>query len=152
MSDVDFSNLDFSLIHSGPTDIYIGEMPDSYYCFFTPTILNFARSMPIEDYSLSNIRSNIFCFPFDDVEHARFVPSRLNIDRFLKAVHPYISDDKSYWHCMAGINRSSFMVAAYLTMYRDIPIQKSIELIREKRSPLAINNYVFEKFLLEWLS
>jgi hypothetical protein len=40
-----------------------------------------------------------------------------------------------FWHCEQGINRSAFALAAYLILYRGQPIEGTIELIRQRRSP-----------------
>lgn len=51
-------------------------------------------------------------------------------------------------HCQAGINRSSLIAAAALTLSAaETSIDDAIALIREKRSPLCLSNDAFERWL-----
>ena len=60
------------------------------------------------------------------------------------------STQGTYWHCHAGINRSSFAAAAYLHRHRGLRISEAITLIREKRSDMCLCNSLFEETLRAW--
>lgn len=51
-------------------------------------------------------------------------------------------------HCQAGLNRSSLIVARALMLSEGLPAKEAIALIREKRSPVCLINWTFERYLL----
>jgi protein-tyrosine phosphatase len=57
-------------------------------------------------------------------------------------------DGPTLIHCQAGLNRSS-LVAAYALMLEGKSAEKSIEILRTKRSPACLCNRSFEDWLLE---
>jgi protein-tyrosine phosphatase len=85
----------------------------------------------------------------DDPDPA-LLPSRDDIERFLAVVHPFASAEATYWHCQAGINRSSMLVAAYLHLYRGKTISEAIAHLRKERSEMVLCNATFERTLREW--
>ncbi len=91
-----------------------------------------------------------FAMPLVDAMDPEVVPSQLAVERFLAAIHLYASEHDTYWHCHAGINRSSFVLAAYLHLYRSLRISAAIAQLRERRSSLVLCNHEFEGALRGW--
>jgi len=56
-------------------------------------------------------------------------------------------DGPTLVHCQAGLNRSS-LVAVYALMLEGRSAEKSIEIVRTKRSPACLCNKSFEEWLL----
>lgn len=59
------------------------------------------------------------------------------------------SGKRTLIRCQAGWNRSGLVTALVMIM-DGIPAREAIDLIREKRSPMALCNATFEKWLLEF--
>lgn len=88
--------------------------------------------------------------PLLDVLDRSVAPSRQELERFLESAHELVQDAPSYWHCHAGINRSSFALAAYLHLYHGLRISDAIEQLRARRVRMVLCNHVFEGLLREW--
>lgn len=136
------------LIHNNPTEIYMGPIPISY-AHIPQVIFDFTSWSQKPDIVTHNM---IMCFPMQDVQDKRALPKREDVEIFLKAAHELASRRSSFWHCLAGLNRSGLMLAAYLHLYRDLKIEEAITLIRHCRSKDALFNPVFVETLLEWYS
>mmetsp|Transcript_9805 Transcript_9805/g.17682 ORF Transcript_9805/g.17682 Transcript_9805/m.17682 type:complete len:193 (-) Transcript_9805:1987-2565(-) len=54
-------------------------------------------------------------------------------------------------HCIQGINRSGFMVAAYLVQHSEMRLLEVVRLLREKRGPILTNRY-FQVLLVQLAS
>ena len=91
-------------------------------------------------------------FSMLDIEEDEQVPDRERMEAFLGAVDTFACAGSSLWHCAAGINRSAFFLAAYLHLYRDMTIEEAIELLRERRDSMVLNNRVFHDTLIKWYS
>jgi protein-tyrosine phosphatase len=50
-------------------------------------------------------------------------------------------------HCQAGINRSNLTAAIVLMRWKGLTAAESIDMLRTKRSPLALANRTFENYL-----
>lgn len=90
------------------------------------------------------------CIGAEDTEKVHLFKSwytkfRNAMDRFLK--DPECSN--IYVHCQAGINRSAFLVAAYMHDRFKVPIQRCVERIVRQR-PCVMTNPVFLKQLEEF--
>lgn len=92
----------------------------------------------------------IYALPLLDLADEAAVPDRRVVEAFLDGVHAYASSEPSYWHCHAGLNRSGFVVAAYLHRHRGLRIGDAIASLRERRSPMVLCNPLFEARLREW--
>lgn len=88
--------------------------------------------------------------PMLDVLDRSVAPTRAELERFLHAAHELVAHQPSYWHCHAGINRSSFALAAYLHLFHGIRISEVIEQLRARRVAMVLCNHVFEGLLREW--
>jgi len=139
-------DLDHHLIHEHPTPIFVGELPRTYGQVPAPVVVNLCGVYPPVQPPVRTVLS----LPFADVPDEAHMPSRTQVERFLAAVHVHAATGATYWHCHAGINRSSFVVAAYLHLYRGMRISDAIETLRERRSRMALCNNVFERALREW--
>jgi hypothetical protein len=140
------NDLDHHLIHEHPAPIFVGELPRTYAQVPAPVVVNLCGVYPPVKPPVRTILS----LPFADVPDASYMPTRNHIERFLTAVHVHAASGPTYWHCHAGINRSSFVVAAYLHLYRGMRISDAIDTLRERRSRMALCNNVFERSLREW--
>jgi len=138
--------LDHHLIHEHPTSIFVGELPQTYAQVPAPVVVNLCGVYPPVQPPVRTVLS----LPFADVPDVAYMPSRNQVERFLAAVHTHASSKATYWHCHAGINRSSFVVAAYLHLYRGMRISDAIETLRARRSRMVLCNNVFESSLREW--
>lgn len=85
-----------------------------------------------------------------DAQDEDLAPQRVDLERFLAAVHLSAGAEGSYWHCHAGLNRSGLAVAAYLHLYRGQPIGRAIDHLRATRNPYVLCNARFEGLLREW--
>lgn len=59
-----------------------------------------------------------------------------------------MAEGKTLIHCQAGLNRSNLIAAAALIKDGHTP-EDAIEVLREKRSPMVLCNWVFEDWLLD---
>jgi protein-tyrosine phosphatase len=138
--------LDYHLVSTEPTPLYMGELPPDYGDAPAPVIVNlcgvFPRNAPLGVVVLS--------LPMHDTLEAEFVPARADLERFLRAVDHFAVDGPTYWHCHAGINRSGLAVASYLHLYRDLTISQAIENLRLRRSGMVLCNSLFERTLRAW--
>ena len=89
-------------------------------------------------------------FPMRDSEDPLKLPTKAQIVEFCACAHVYARTHGTYWHCQAGINRSSLVLATYLHLYRGLSIKKAITLIRKRRSTMCLFNNLFYYALLEW--
>jgi protein-tyrosine phosphatase len=124
----------------------MGELPSDYSDLPAGVVVNlcgiFPRTVPMG--------TIVFAYPLEDSLDAGNVPDRGELERFLAAVHKFAEDAPSYWHCHAGLNRSGLAVAAYLHLYRDLPIGMAIDTLRRSRSEMVLCNSTFERALREW--
>jgi protein-tyrosine phosphatase len=138
--------LDHHLVHTEPTPVWMGELPDDYGEIPAPIVVNlcgvFPRGAPLG--------LTVLGFPMHDTVDPEMVPPRGALERFLGAVNRFAEQEPTYWHCHAGINRSGFALAAYLHLYRDLTISQAIENLRRRRSGMVLCNSLFERLLREW--
>lgn len=92
----------------------------------------------------------VFGMPLVDVLDRSLSPTRVRLEGFLAGVHAEASEQPSYWHCHAGLNRSGLALAAYLHLYRGFRISDAIALLRRERSEMVLCNHLFEGLLREW--
>ena len=139
-------SLDYHRVHRAPTDIFLGELPRVWADAPAALLLNFCPDSP------SGPRGDrrSISLPLHDTVEAERSPNRSELEHFLQQVHPLVHQQPSYWHCHAGINRSSFALAAYLHLYRGLSISGAIQSLRIQRSPRVLCNYSFESLLRKW--
>lgn len=140
--------LDYNLIRSSPTKIYLGEMPDEEFKTLPSNVkvlINLSHHSHQKNYS-----HTILHFPLMDCDNDYFCPKPQEMYRFLEAAHIYTQTQDTYWHCQAGMNRSALMLAAYLHVYDDSfdSMKQVIQHLRSMRGDFILNNQAFEKFLL----
>ena len=70
------------------------------------------------------------------------------VNNIATMAHDFMLLGKTLIHCQAGLNRSNLIAAAVLIKDGHTP-EYSIDLLREKRSPLALCNWTFEDWLLD---
>lgn len=140
------SQLDHHLVHEQPAPLYMGELPLDYHEAPARVIVNLCGAFPTG----MPIGATIFTFPLHDTLEPQWMPPRADLERFLGVVHRYTVDSPSYWHCHAGLNRSGIAVAAYLHLYRGLPIGESIAQLRDRRSTMVLCNGYFESLLRTW--
>lgn len=138
--------LDHHLVHEDPSAIWLGELPRHYRQVPAPVVVNLCGVFP---QTAPPVRV-VLSLPFLDVPDQGLLPERALLERFLVGVHAHAASEASYWHCHAGINRASFVLAAYLHRHRGLRISEAIALLREKRSAMVLCNNVFERALREW--
>lgn len=139
---------DFSLVHEDPYPLVLGADPDDYlydYMREFPLIVNMTGDAGHE----TTTHAIVMHYSMIDAPHEDLVPPQDRCEAFLRAAHVFASTGPSYWHCAAGINRSGFMVAAYLHLHRGLGIVDAISLLREKRHRFVLSNSMFERTLLE---
>lgn len=138
--------LDFHLVSTDPTPLYMGELPWDYADVPAPVVVNlcgvFPRSAPLG--------TIVLAFPMHDTLDPELLPPRSHFEAFVDTVHAWAERQPTYWHCHAGINRSGMAVAAYLHRYRGLSISQAIDNLRRRRSGLVLCNNVFERTLREW--
>jgi len=141
---------DHDLIHDDPAPLYLGSDPGDY---LYDNIREFGLIVNLMDRLQTETAPHAIVMHYSmiDIEDTpELIPDRDRVEAFLWAVHVFAATEKTLWHCAAGLNRSGFMLAAYLHLYRQIPIRDAIALLREKREPTVLNNKTFERTLLEW--
>ncbi len=138
--------LDHHLVHSDPQPLYMGELPSRWSDVPTHVVVNLCGVYPEGDPE----GRMVLGMPMLDVLDRSMVPERAELERFLATVHTLASTQASYWHCHAGINRSGLAIAAYLHLYRGLPISEAIAGLREARSEMVLCNHLFEGLLREW--
>ena len=76
----------------------------------------------------------LISFGMHDVEGA--VPPREQLDALVASVRPWVRMGKPvYWHCQAGLNRSSFLAAYYLLAeLHTSDVEALIDRIRARRT------------------
>lgn len=140
------SNLDFDLVHTAPTPIFMGELPDDYAFAPADVIINACGVFP----PLTVPAPTILTLPMLDTLELEYLPNRKQIEAFVAGAHVHVERGPTYWHCHAGLNRSGILLATYLHLYRGMRISDVITTLREKRSPMVLCNNVFERTLRTW--
>lgn len=133
-------------MHEAPTPMWVGELPGTYAQVPAPVVINLCGVYP----DVAPPVRVLLSLPFLDVPDEGMLPARADVERFLDAVDVHARSQATYWHCHAGINRASFVAAAYLHRHRGLRISAAIALLRERRSPLVLCNPVFEQVLRAW--
>lgn len=139
------TTLDYHLVSDTPAPLFMGEIPDAYDRVPARVAVNLCGMFPFP--SPTTI---VLAFPMYDTLEIELVPSREDIERFLAVTHIYAENEATYWHCQAGLNRSGICVAAYLHLYRSVPIGEAIALLRTRRHESVLCNTLFERLLHEW--
>ena len=140
------SQLGYHLIDDQPTAIFLGPLPQQWKEVPAPVVINMCDGYPNGDRD----GYTVCALPLLDLQEDEAMPSREVFETFLASVHTHAANASSYWHCHAGLNRSSLALAAYLHLYRGYRISEAIEQIRARRSPLCLCNALFEKTLRVW--
>jgi hypothetical protein len=138
--------LDYHLVSEEPTPIFMGELPTYWSEIPAPVVINLCGMYPGGD----PLGMTLLCMPMFDVVDSELAPTKDAIERFLVAAHVFVEAGPTYWHCHAGINRSGFLLAAYLHLYRRMRISEAIAHLRVKRVPIVLCNSTFEKLLRTW--
>ncbi len=138
--------LDHHLVHDAPAPIFMGELPRDYGELPATVVVNLCGVFPPS----APLGMVVFGLPLYDCLDPALAPRREDIEAFLSAVHPIVGKSASYWHCHAGLNRSGIVLAAYLHLYRDMPISAAIRQLRERRSGMVLCNASFERMLRTW--
>lgn len=138
--------LDFHQVHAGPHPIYLGELPRVWDEIPAAVVLNLCGVYPSGDPG----GRLVLGLPMLDVLDRSVAPSRAELERFVDSAHELVVRGPSYWHCHAGINRSSFALAAYLHLHHGMRISNAIQQLRDRRIPMVLCNHVFEGLLREW--
>ena len=126
--------------------MWVGELPGARTPVPAGIVINVSGTYP---HYAPPVRI-VLALPFLDVPDATMLPARADVERFLDGVDVHAKADGTYWHCHAGINRASFVAAAYMHRHRGMRISQAIDTLRERRSPLVLCNPVFERVLREW--
>lgn len=79
--------------------------------------------------------------PLSDVDQALVVANAKTVARYLNAGACVLST------CWMGLNRSALVAAIAMQLAFDMPAEEAIQQIRETRSPDALSNPQFEKFV-----
>ncbi len=138
--------LSYHLIDDRPAAIFLGPLPRQWSDIPAPCVINMCGAYPNgEPEGLT-----VFAMPLLDVQERSAMPERAEFESFLASIHEKASVTASYWHCHAGLNRSSLALAAYMHLYRGYRISDAIEHIRARRSPLCLCNSLFEETLRGW--
>ena len=140
------SPLDCDLILEQAPRVYMGEIPRDFDEIPAPVVVNLCGVFP-PGYAGEHV---VLALPMLDTLDTSAQVDQERLERFLASVHVHASEQASYWHCHAGLNRSGFALAAYLHLYRDLRISETITLLRERRSGMVLCNNVFERALREW--
>lgn len=141
-----YDDLDYHLVSSEPVPIYMGELPYDYDHQPARVVLNLCGVHP-PGQAFGRI---IHTMPLLDVADDDLAPARHQLERFLAAAHLYAEHEPTYWHCHAGLNRSGLALAAYLHLYRALPIGQAIGTLRDRRTPMVLCNPHFEGLLRAW--
>lgn len=137
---------DWDLVVDGPPKIFLGALPALYADVPGDVVVNLC-GVPVADAS-SRRASHVW--ELLDTQSHEHLPSRDLVDAFVDLVAPDVDLHDSYWHCHAGINRSSFVLCAYLHRRRGLRISEAIRTLRERRTPLVLCNATFERRLRQW--
>lgn len=138
--------MDFHLVSDVPAPMYVGGFPRDYGDVPARVIVNLSGMYR----SFSPHQCVLFSYPFHDSVEAADLPVRRDVERLLASIDVFAASEPSFWHCAAGYNRSGFVAAAYLHLYRELPVTTAIALLRQKRSPMVLCNSLFEGTLLNW--
>jgi protein-tyrosine phosphatase len=133
-------------VFDGPPPIVLGPLPYSYDDVPARVVVNLCGVEALGTRRLDALH----VWALLDSQAERLVPPRETLERFLDRVHADVASGPSYWHCHAGINRSSFALAAYLHRFHRVRISDAIALLRERRSPMVLCNAAFEERLRAW--
>lgn len=138
--------LDCHEVSSAPAPLFMGELPRRYEEIPARVVLNLCGIFPGGE-PWGRV---VLGLPMLDALEPDLLPTRATVERFLQAAHPWASEQPTYWHCHAGLNRSGLMVAAYLHRYRGMRISAAIAHLRDARSPMVLCNSLFEGTLRQW--
>lgn len=138
--------LDFHLVSDDPAPLYMGELPRRYEEIPARAVMNLCGVYPGGE-AWGRV---VLSLPMLDVPDPAIMPTRAAVERFLDTAHLYASEQPTYWHCHAGLNRSGLAVAAYLHRHRGVRISDAIHHIRTCRSPMVLCNGTFEQTLRAW--
>ena len=138
--------LDHHLVHTAPTELFMGELPPRWDVIPAPVVINLCGVYPHGDPA----GRMVLGMPMLDVLDRSMVPERDALEGFLASAHALVAEQASYWHCHAGINRSGLALAAYLHLYRGLRISEAIGTLRAQRSEMVLCNHLFEGLLREW--
>jgi protein-tyrosine phosphatase len=136
----------YHTIDADPTPLYQGPLPTFWSDVPARVIVNLCGAYPKGKPG----DRKVFDMPLLDVQETGAIPHRTRFEAFLAGVHAHAQHEASYWHCHAGLNRSSLGVAAYLHLYRGYRIGEAIATIRRKRSGICLCNSLFEETLRVW--
>lgn len=136
---------DYDQIIVNPVPIYMGAFPITVQPP-APVVINLCGDRTF-DPSWGQI---VLAMPMRDSPRSEDLPERDQLEHFLAAVHIFTRREPSYWHCLAGLNRSGLALSAYLHLFWGMPISQAINLLREKRSPWVLCNPLFESTLRAW--
>ena len=140
------TTLDFTLVSEDPVPLFMGELPREWTDIPARVVVNLCGVFPWGD-PFGRI---VMTLPMLDALEDRLMPSREEIERFVDGLHAWASNEPTYWHCHAGLNRSGIAVATYLHRHRGMRISDAIEHLRARRSPMVLCNSTFERCLRAW--
>lgn len=126
--------------------MYMGALPSTWDDIPARVVVNLCGIFPL---GAADGRL-IYALPLLDLAEEAAVPDRHVVEAFVDGIHAYAQAEATYWHCHAGLNRSGFVVAAYLHRHRGMRIGDAIASLRSKRSPMVLCNTLFEARLREW--
>lgn len=81
------------------------------------------------------------CYPFADQEGK--CPSVGDTLRVVESIRMFFGDSPLLWHCTAGINRSSYMLAAYLIRFAGVGAAEVTLHLRKLRGDIVLFNRSF---------
>ena len=138
--------LDHSLVSDDPAPLFMGELPREWADIPARAVFNLCGVYPWGE----PFGRVVMALPMLDALESSLMPTRDQLERFLDAAHAYASNEPTYWHCHAGLNRSGLAVAAYLHRHRGLRIGDAIRQMRTARNPMVLCNTTFERTLREW--
>jgi protein-tyrosine phosphatase len=112
------------------------ELPDDFHAVVS--------LYPWEKYRLGPKTTRVELRWYDFAE----MPDMGQLNEAVDTVHKFTQQGKTLVHCQAGLNRSGLVAALYLIRYQDFTPQDAVALLREQRSPMALCNETFERWLL----
>ncbi len=136
---------DYEQIIVNPVPIYMGAFP-----FTAPPPASVVVNLCGDREFNPTWGQVVLAMPMRDSPRAEDLPEREQLERFLTSVHIFARHEASYWHCLAGLNRSGFALSAYLHLFWGMPISEAIKLLRAKRSAWVLCNPLFESTLRTW--
>lgn len=139
-------DLDIHTIHGAPVPLDMGSDPFDYTHKGLRKYVAFVCFTCRANHTAPN--GVVFQYSMQDIKHTDGIPDKIRSELFLKAVDNFASKGPTLWHCQAGLNRSGYMIAAYLHLYRGMHITKAISLMRNARSDRVLFNDTFENALL----